>query len=93
MQALVWKNGKELCLEERPEPKIISENDVVIKIKYTGICGTDLQVVKGNETIVPDIIMGHEAVGEIVEKGKGVTEYKIGDMVLIDPNHHHPQRR
>ena len=86
MQALVWKNGKELCLEERPEPKIISENDVVIKIKYTGICGTDLQVVKGNETIVPDIIMGHEAVGEIVEKGKGVTEYKIGDMVLIDPN-------
>ena len=86
MKALVWNEGKRLLLEERPTPTITSENDVVIKIKYSGICGTDLQVVKGNETIMPDIILGHEAVGEIVDKGNRVTEYQIGDMVIIDPN-------
>ncbi len=86
MKALVWEQGKKIALREQSNPTIKSENDVVVKIKYTGICGTDLQVIKGNETIVPDIIMGHEAVGEIIEKGKNVGEYKIGDMVIIDPN-------
>ena len=86
MKALVWKDGKKLALEERPIPVLTSEDDILIKIKYTGICGTDLQVVKGNETIVPNIILGHEAVGEVVEKGSHVTEYEIGDHVIIDPN-------
>lgn len=86
MKALVWKEGKKLVLEDRPNPTITSEDDVVIKIKYSGICGTDLQVIKGNETIVPNIIIGHEAVGEVIDKGRKVTEYQIGDMVIIDPN-------
>ncbi|MDE6313751.1 MAG: alcohol dehydrogenase catalytic domain-containing protein [Lachnospiraceae bacterium] len=86
MKALIWEDGKKITLRDRPKPTIATENDVIIKVKYAGICGTDLQVVKGNETIVPNIIMGHEAVGEIVEKGKNVTEYQIGDMVIIDPN-------
>ena len=86
MKGLVWKKEKRLSLEEMPEPDIGSENDVKIKIKYAGICGTDLQIVKGNETIVPGIIMGHEAVGIITEKGNNVTEYNIGEAVIIDPN-------
>lgn len=86
MRALVWNEGKKISLVERNRPKLTTENDVVLKIKYAGICGTDLQVIKGNENIVPDIIMGHEAIGEIVEKGENVTEYEIGDMVVVDPN-------
>ncbi|MBR1691488.1 MAG: alcohol dehydrogenase catalytic domain-containing protein [Lachnospiraceae bacterium] len=86
MKALVWENGERISLTERPYPVMQTQSDVVIKIRYSGICGTDLQVVKGNETITPDIIMGHEAVGEIVEKGKHVTEYELGDLVIIDPN-------
>lgn len=86
MKALVWKSGKSLEIDERPEPSILTKNDVIVKIKYAGICGTDLHVIKGNESIVPGIIMGHEAVGEIVEKGEHVTEYEIGDRVIIDPN-------
>lgn len=86
MKALVWKNGKKIVLEEREQPFLSTEDDVKIRIKYAGICGTDLQVIKGNETIVPDIIMGHEAIGEIVEKGSNVNDYQIGDMVIIDPN-------
>lgn len=86
MKALIWKNGQKVALEDRPKPVITTPDDVVIKIKYTGVCGTDLQVIKGNETIVPNIIMGHEAVGVVVEKGSNVTEYEIGDRVIIDPN-------
>ena len=86
MKALVWSKENKLQLVETERPAIESDSDVLIKIKYSGICGTDLQVLKGNETIVPDIILGHEAIGEVVEVGKDVSEYKKGDMVIIDPN-------
>lgn len=86
MKALIWNSSQKLTLEEREQPIIKTQNDVKIKIKYTGICGTDLQVIKGNENVVSNIILGHEAVGEIVEKGDNVTEYRIGDDVIVDPN-------
>ena len=59
-----------LKLVERAEPQIINSSDIKIKIIYSGICGSDLQVLKKNQQIVTDIIIGHEAVGEIVEIGK-----------------------
>ena len=79
MKALVWSKNKKLELVDIERPTIKDDNDVLIKIKYSGICGTDLQVIKGNETIVSDIVLGHEAIGEVVEVGKAVTEYKAGD--------------
>ncbi len=86
MKALVWKNEEGLKLVERAEPQIINSSDIKIKIIYSGICGSDLQVLKKNQQIVTDIIIGHEAVGEIVEIGKEVTEYRVGEKVIIDPN-------
>lgn len=86
MKGLIWNEDSKLELAECKEPGIINDDEVKIKIKYTGICGTDLQILKGNETIPPNIILGHEAIGEIVELGKAVTYFKIGDMVIIDPN-------
>lgn len=86
MKALFWNKNKKLELVERNIPKLQCDKDVKIKIKYAGICGTDLQILKGNEEVPPDIILGHEAVGEIVEIGSKVKGYKPGDMVIIDPN-------
>ena len=86
MKALVWNDNKGLQLLDREEPQINSDAQVKIKILYTGICGSDLQVVKRNQQIVNDIIIGHEAVGEVVEVGEKVTDLKIGDKVVIDPN-------
>lgn len=86
MKALVWTNENRMQLSEVDLPKIKDKNDVLIKIKYAGICGTDLQVIKGNETIVNNIVMGHEAIGEVTEVGENVSDYKKGDMVIIDPN-------
>lgn len=86
MKALVWKNEEGLKLMERPEPQIVNSCDIKIRVIYSGICGSDLQVIKKNQQIVSDIIIGHEAVGEIIEVGEKVTDYKIGEKVIIDPN-------
>lgn len=86
MKGLVLnKNGK-MEIKEVKEPGIYSQCEVKIQIKYSGICGTDLQVLKGNLESVPDIIRGHEAVGTVIEVGANVKNVKVGDRVVIDPN-------
>ena len=85
MKALVKsKAEKGLWMEEVDVPKI-GINDVLVKIKKTAICGTDLHIYKWDEwaqnTIKPGMIIGHEYVGEVAEIGEGVTGFKIGDRV------------
>jgi threonine 3-dehydrogenase len=67
---------------EKPTP---GYGDVLIKIKKTAICGTDLHIYKWDEwaqkTIPVPMHVGHEFVGTVVELGEGVTEFKIGDRV------------
>ena len=84
MKALV-KNRAErgLWLDDVPEPSI-GINDVLIRVQMTGICGTDLHILKGDVPAVKaGTILGHEAVGTIVETGAAVTNFHIGDHVLV----------
>ncbi len=73
-----------LWLQEAPIPEV-GINDVLIKIKKTAICGTDLHIYNWDEwaqkVIAVPMIIGHEFVGEIVGLGAGVTNFKIGDRV------------
>ncbi len=85
MKALVKsKPEKGIWMEEKPMPHM-GVNDVLIKIKKTAICGTDLHIYKWDEwsqkTIRVPMIIGHEYVGEIVDKGRGVRNIKIGERV------------
>jgi threonine 3-dehydrogenase len=85
MKALVKKYAKEgLWLEDMPMP-IVGNNDVLIKIKKTAICGTDIHIYNWDEwaqkTIPVPMITGHEYVGEIVELGSNVDGLQIGDIV------------
>lgn len=85
MKALVKKFAtKGLWLEEVPEP-ICGKNDVKIKIHKTAICGTDLHIYNwdqwSQETIKTPMTIGHEYVGEIVEVGSNVRDWKVGDIV------------
>lgn len=85
MKALVKKfPEKGIWFEDVPEP-ITGSNDVKIKIHKTAICGTDLHIYNWDEwsqnTIKTPRIIGHEYVGEIVEIGANVRNWKIGDMV------------
>jgi len=85
MKALIKKYPeKGLWLDEAPMPKM-GVNDVLIKIKKTAICGTDLHIYKWDDwsqkNIKTPMIIGHEYVGTVVDKGSGVKNIEIGDRV------------
>ncbi|MFI4956441.1 MAG: L-threonine 3-dehydrogenase [Gammaproteobacteria bacterium] len=85
MKALVKRHAKEgLWLEEVPMPDI-GHNDVLIKVKRTAVCGTDLHIYNWDEwaqkTIPVPMVVGHEFVGEIAEVGADVTELSVGQLV------------
>ena len=85
MKALVKKlPEKGLWLMDVPEPTV-GDNDVKIKIHKTAICGTDLHIYNWDEwsqrTIKTPRVIGHEYVGEIVEVGKSVINWKVGELV------------
>ena len=85
MKALVKTQAIEgIWLEDMPEPEI-GNNDVLVKIKKTAICGTDIHIYNWDEwakkTIPIPMITGHEYAGEIVELGSNVTDLKVGDIV------------
>jgi threonine 3-dehydrogenase len=76
--------GPGLRLETVPEPEI-GINDVLIKVRKTGICGTDLHIESWDgwaaKTIKPPLIVGHEFVGTVVDVGSNVTGFVAGDLV------------
>ena len=85
MKALVKsKAEKGLWLEEIPEP-VIGINDVLVRVRYTGICGTDVHIYQWDEwaqkTIPVPMAIGHEFVGEIVKVGSNVSDFFPGDIV------------
>lgn len=88
MKALV-KSKKEpgLWLEELPVPKC-GPNDVLIKVRQTGICGTDIHIYNWDEwsqrTIPVPMGIGHEFMGEVAELGSEVTGFKVGDRVSAE---------
>jgi threonine 3-dehydrogenase len=85
MKALVKKFPKKgLWFEEVPLPQI-GNNDLLVKITKTAICGTDLHIYNWDEwarqTIRTPMVIGHEFVGEIVDKGADVSGFEIGERV------------
>ena len=85
MKALVKRNSTVgLWLEDVPEPQT-GINDVLIKVKRTAICGTDMHIYNwdkwAQETIPVPMIIGHEFVGEIVEVGSNVNDFTAGQLV------------
>ena len=85
MQALVkTAAGPGLELREVPRPEI-GINDVLVRVRKTGICGTDLHIADWDgwavEAIKPPLVVGHEFVGEIVEVGSNVGDFHPGEIV------------
>ncbi|MCI0381585.1 MAG: glucose 1-dehydrogenase [Chlamydiae bacterium] len=74
-------------LKDWPEPAIQSADEIKVKVLEVGICGTDREEVRGGRADAPpgekELIIGHEMLSRIVEIGKGVSEYKPGDLVVI----------
>ena len=85
MKALVKSRAERgLWLEDVPEPAI-GINDVLVRVRYTGICGTDVHIFQWDEwaqkTIRVPMVIGHEFVGEIAAVGSNVNDFYPGDIV------------
>jgi len=86
MKALVMKDVGKVVMEDRPMPHVVDPDDVVLKIKAVGICGSDIKIVEGKHHYKPDTVLGHEFCGEVVEVGTHVHHVKLGDRVAVDNN-------
>jgi alcohol dehydrogenase len=84
MKALVYHGPGNRAWESVPDPTIQDPTDIVVKIDTTTICGTDLHILRGDvPEVKPRTILGHEAVGTVVQTGAAVTTVAAGDRVLI----------
>ena len=85
MKAAVYRGINNIEFEERPIPKA-GPGEAVVKIKYCGICGTDMHLYfSGDPMIKPGVVLGHENAGTVHELGEGVTGLKVGDRVVAGP--------
>jgi threonine dehydrogenase-like Zn-dependent dehydrogenase len=84
VRATVWSGRNTVQVENVPDPKILNERDAIVKISSTAICGSDLHLYDGYiPTMKRGDIIGHEFMGEVVEKGPGVTNLEVGDRVVV----------
>lgn len=88
MKAAIFSKKHTMDVKDVPykEPK---DNEVLIRVKYCGVCGTDVHIYegdKGSAEVSGDTVLGHELSGEVVKTGKEVTRVKAGDRVTVDPN-------
>jgi threonine dehydrogenase-like Zn-dependent dehydrogenase len=88
MLAAVFKRKDVLEIEDRPEPKDLAGDEVLLEIEGAGVCGSDLHILSDPSTFraTEGVILGHEMVGRIVDRGRSVTDYEIGTRMIVDPN-------
>lgn len=80
MKAAILEGKRKLVVKEVPEP-VLDKDEVLIKVQYCGICGSDLEVY----TIGANIRVGHEYSGDIVQLGAEVKGWEVGDRVAVQP--------
>ncbi|MEU9028156.1 alcohol dehydrogenase catalytic domain-containing protein [Streptomyces sp. NPDC048383] len=84
MKALVFQGPGRTAWHEVPDPGIKDPGDVIVRVDAVTICGTDLHIVKGDlPDVGPGRVLGHEAVGTVVESGGDVRSVRAGDRVLV----------
>jgi L-gulonate 5-dehydrogenase len=85
MQAIEVTKPGQISIVERPLP-VCKEDEVLIKVKAAGICGSDVHIYHGkNAFAIYPRVVGHEFVGEIVKVGSKVANLHIGDRIAVDP--------
>lgn len=84
MKALCFLGPGKLELIETEIPRI-GPGEILIQVKYAGVCGTDVRIYQGTKIIKPPRIIGHEFSGIIAEVGQGVEDFKPGDRVTVYP--------
>ncbi len=85
MKALVCHQNGSISLEDRPVPILLEETDAVVKVTLSTICMSDLHIMRGAvPRAVPETVLGHEFVGEVVSVGEQVRTLRPGDRVAAN---------
>lgn len=88
MKVAVMLGIGKMGFEEREIPKV-KDDEVLVKLEYVGICGSDLHYYEtgaiGDYVVEPPFVLGHEPGGTVVEVGKNVKHLKVGDRVALEP--------
>ncbi len=96
MKAAMWYGRNDVRVEEVADP-VVAPGTVKVKVKWCGICGSDLHEFLGGPIFIPadkphplsgekaPVVLGHEFSGEVVEVGPGVTKVSVGDRVIVEP--------
>lgn len=86
MKVLNFVDFRRLALEHVPQPALVEPDDVLVRVRAAGVCGSDLHGYTGQSgRRQPPLVMGHEAAGEVVAVGQGVTAVEVGQRVAIQP--------
>ncbi|MCY1720022.1 alcohol dehydrogenase catalytic domain-containing protein [Prolixibacteraceae bacterium Z1-6] len=92
MRKVVLTGIREMELVDSAVPEIKNENEVKIKLSSIGVCGSDIHYYAegkiGSQVVEYPFPVGHECSGVIEETGAGVTNVKVGDLVVVDPSVH-----
>ena len=84
MKATCWMGPQKMQVREVPDPTILNDQDCIVRVTSTAICGSDLHLYNGFLPMMePGDIMGHEFMGEVVEVGPSVRKLKVGDRVVV----------
>jgi len=84
MKALVYHGPAQRAWEDKPRPIIQDAGDAIVRITTSTLCGTDLHILKGDlPAVIDGRILGHEGIGVVEQVGAGVSEFQVGDKVII----------
>ncbi|KAL1963253.1 hypothetical protein VTN77DRAFT_8578 [Rasamsonia byssochlamydoides] len=87
--SFVLEGIQKVKFEDRPVPEIVDPHDVIINVKYTGVCGSDVHYWEhgaiGDFVVRDPMVLGHESSGIVSQVGPAVTTLKVGDRVSLEP--------
>ena len=79
--------GPEKIIFHEIDAPPLGTDEVRIRTVLTGVCGTDISIYKGHRPTEYPFVLGHEVMGRVAETGAGVTKFRIGDRVIVEPNY------
>jgi threonine dehydrogenase-like Zn-dependent dehydrogenase len=84
VKALCWEGINDVRVQDVPDPELLNDQDMILKVRLSTVCGSDLHLLTGHIPFMQagDVI-GHEFMGEVVEVGSGVTKHRPGDRAVV----------
>lgn len=86
MKAVTYQGLKNMQVKNVPDPVLVKDDDIIVRITSTAICGSDLHIYQGSLPAQIDYVIGHEPMGIVEDVGKDVTKVKKGDRVVLPFN-------